>query len=75
MANNSEYGLAAYVSGSDEKKLVELSKNINAGQIHINYTSAGTDAPFGGFKKSGNGREKGEWGLNEFLEVKAIIGR
>ena len=74
MANNSEYGLAAYVSGSDEKKLVELSKNINAGQIHINYTSAGTDAPFGGFKKSGNGREKGEWGLNEFLEVKAIIG-
>ena len=75
IANNSEYGLAAYVSGSDEKKLVELSKNINAGQIHINYTSAGTDAPFGGFKKSGNGREKGEWGLNEFLEVKAIIGR
>tara|TARA_B100000700_G_scaffold106381_1_gene120067 strand:- start:372 stop:1793 length:1422 start_codon:yes stop_codon:yes gene_type:complete len=74
IANNSEYGLAAYVSGQDEKKLFELSKNLNAGQIHINYTSGGTDAPFGGFKKSGNGREKGEWGLNEFLEVKAIIG-
>ena len=51
-----------------------FARNLNAGQIHLNYTSGGSDAPFGGFKKSGNGREKAEWGLEEFLEVKAIVG-
>ena len=51
-----------------------FARNLNAGQVHLNYVSGGSDAPFGGFKKSGNGREKAEWGLEEFLEVKAIMG-
>jgi aldehyde dehydrogenase (NAD+) len=74
IANDSEYGLAAYVAGKDNDKLMYFARNLNAGQIHLNYASGGSDAPFGGFKKSGNGREKAEWGLEEFLEVKAIMG-
>ena len=74
IANDSEYGLAAYVAGQNSEKLMYFARNLNAGQIHLNYTSGGSDAPFGGFKKSGNGREKAEWGLEEFLEVKAIMG-
>ncbi len=74
IANDSEYGLAAYVAGENREKLMYFARNLNAGQVHLNYASGGADAPFGGFKKSGNGREKAEWGLEEFLEVKAIMG-
>jgi aldehyde dehydrogenase (NAD+) len=74
IANDTEYGLAAYVAGDNKDKLMYFARNLNAGQIHLNYASGGADAPFGGFKKSGNGREKGEWGLDEFLEIKAIMG-
>ena len=73
IANDTNYGLAAYVSGSDSEKMMQYARNLRAGQIHLNYTGGGTDAPFGGFKQSGNGREKAEWGLEEFLECKAII--
>ena len=74
IANDTDYGLAAFISGANKEKMMELARKINAGQILLNYGSAGTDAPFGGFKQSGNGREKAEWGLEEFLEVKAIMG-
>jgi len=74
IANDTEYGLAAYVAGENKEKLMYFARNLNAGQVHLNYVSGGSDAPFGGFKKSGNGREKAEWGLEEFLEVKAIMG-
>jgi len=74
IANDTDYGLAAYISGTDKDKLMYFARNINAGQIHLNYGSGGSDAPFGGYKQSGNGREKAEWGLDEFLEVKAIMG-
>ena len=57
----------------DKDKMMMLARKIKAGQIHLNHGSAGTNAPFGGFKQSGNGREKAEWGLEEFLEVKAIM--
>ena len=53
---------------------MKYARELNAGQIHLNYGSAGSDAPFGGYKQSGNGREKAEWGLEEYLEVKAIMG-
>ena len=74
IANDTEYGLAAYVSGEDKETLTSIARRLRAGQIHINYVSGGEDAPFGGYKQSGNGREKAEWGLEQFLEVKAIVG-
>lgn len=74
IANDTEYGLAAYISGQDSDQIMSLARQLRAGQIHINHGSGGADAPFGGYKKSGNGREKAEWGLAEFLEVKAIMG-
>ena len=75
MANDTPYGLAAYVSGSDNSELMKYARELRAGQIHLNYTGGGANAPFGGFKQSGNGREKAEWGFEEFLECKAILGR
>ena len=73
IANDTIYGLAAYVTGEDQEKCLEISRELRAGQISINYGSSGASAPFGGYKQSGNGREKAEWGLTEFLEVKAIM--
>jgi aldehyde dehydrogenase (NAD+) len=73
IANDTIYGLAAYVTGEDQEKCLEISRELRAGQISINYGSSGPSAPFGGYKQSGNGREKAEWGLTEFLEVKAIM--
>jgi aldehyde dehydrogenase (NAD+) len=75
IANDTIYGLAAYVTGEDREKCLEISRELRAGQISINYGSSGPSAPFGGYKQSGNGREKAEWGLTEFLEVKAIMSR
>ena len=74
IANNTVYGLAAYVTGEDQKKCLEVARELRAGQISLNYGSSGPSAPFGGYKQSGNGREKAEWGLDEFLEIKAIMG-
>jgi aldehyde dehydrogenase (NAD+) len=74
IANDTDYGLSAYITGKDKDRLREIGRRVRAGQVHINYGSGGTNAPFGGFKQSGNGREKAEWGLEEFLEIKAIMG-
>ena len=74
IANDSEYGLAAYVCSSDFDHARSVANRLQAGQVHINYKTGDTDTPFGGYKQSGNGREKGLWGLQEFLEVKAITG-
>ena len=74
MANDTEYGLAAYVCSDDFDHARQVANQLRAGQVHINYRTGDTDTPFGGYKQSGNGREKGLWGLQEFLEVKAITG-
>lgn len=74
IANDTEYGLAGYVSSKDMDHAIDVAKQIRAGQIIINYKSGGGGTPFGGYKQSGNGREKGVWGLHDFLEVKAISG-
>ena len=73
IGNDTDYGLAAYVSGQDLAQVRAVASRLRAGQVSINgATDAG--APFGGFKTSGNGRENGEHGFAEYLEVKAIIG-
>ncbi len=74
IANDTEYGLAGYVSSSDVGHAVAVARRIRSGQVAINYVGGNSDTPFGGFKQSGNGREKGRWGLEEFTELKAITG-
>ena len=73
IANDSVYGLAGYVqSGSDERGLT-VAKQIEAGLVIVNNAPGSMGAPFGGYKQSGNGRESGEFGLEEYLEVKAVF--
>lgn len=73
IANDTPYGLSAYVYAADPKVAATWSQDIRAGMVHINGAPLATGAPFGGFKQSGNGREWGEFGLHEFFEVKAIM--
>lgn len=73
VANDTPYGLAAYVWGSDLEAVRKVAARLRAGQVSIN--GADDDlAPFGGYRMSGNGREGGDFGLAEFLEVKAVMG-
>ena len=74
IANDTEYGLAGYVQSGDESHAKDVARKIRAGQISINRGNTGPAAPFGGFKTSGNGREPGLSGLNDWLETKAILG-
>ena len=74
IANDSEYGLSSMISCSDEVKGQEIAKKIRTGQVILNRISRGDyPAPFGGFKMSGNGREHGLYGIDEYLEVQAVI--
>jgi aldehyde dehydrogenase (NAD+) len=73
MANDTPYGLSAYVQGSQDRARA-VARRLRAGNVHINGASATMAVPFGGYKQSGNGREWGQFGLEEFLEVKAAIG-
>ena len=74
IVNESKYGLSSYITCSNYEDGFKFAKNIEAGQTIINKPSRGSfPAPFGGFKMSGNGREHGIYGLEEYLETKAII--
>lgn len=73
IANDTPYGLAGYVQSGDDEHALAVAAKIRAGSIHINGQSSPINAPFGGYKQSGNGREWGEYGLEEFLETKAIM--
>ncbi|MBX7433837.1 aldehyde dehydrogenase family protein [Mycobacterium sp. Y57] len=73
IANDTEYGLAGYVSGADLDLARSVARRIRAGSIGINH-GFDLNAPFGGYKRSGNGREWGAFGLGEFLETKAALG-
>jgi aldehyde dehydrogenase (NAD+) len=74
IANDTPYGLAAYVWSQDNLRARRIGGRIRAGQVTLNGASGTMNTPFGGFKMSGNGREYGEFGLRDFLEVKAVIG-
>jgi aldehyde dehydrogenase (NAD+) len=72
IANDTPYGLSAGVSGSPERAL-RVARQIRAGQVKVNKGARPDDAPFGGYKQSGLGRELGRYGLEEFLEIKALF--
>jgi aldehyde dehydrogenase (NAD+) len=74
IANDTPYGLAAYVQTPDMNKAHAVARLLRAGSVHINGASQGYAEPFGGYRQSGNGRECGTYGLLEFLELKSING-
>lgn len=73
IANDTVYGLSGYVSGTDPVRLENVASKLRAGNVHVNGAGLDFKAPFGGYKQSGNGREWGEFGMEEFLEVKAVM--
>ncbi|MFM5947627.1 MAG: aldehyde dehydrogenase family protein [Novosphingobium sp.] len=74
IANDSPYGLAGYVQSLDLDRARRVARQIRAGSVHINGAGQDYCSPFGGYKQSGNGREWGEWGLHDFLELKVMNG-
>jgi aldehyde dehydrogenase (NAD+) len=74
IANDTVYGLSANVESKDLDHARRVARRLRAGQVKINYPAWDTFAPFGGYKRSGNGREYADWGIHDFLEVKGIIG-
>jgi aldehyde dehydrogenase (NAD+) len=74
IANDTVYGLAAYVQSQDLSHARAVARQLRAGQVNINYPDWDTFAPFGGYKQSGNGREYADWGIHDFLEIKGIVG-
>lgn len=74
IANDSVYGLGAHVQSSNLERARRVATRIRAGQVHINYPAWDGAAAFGGYKRSGNGREYGIYGLEEYLETKSILG-
>ncbi|HWC20346.1 MAG TPA: aldehyde dehydrogenase family protein, partial [Terriglobales bacterium] len=74
ISNDSVYGLSSYVASGDIDRARRLAKRLRTGNVHINDARLDFGSCFGGYKQSGNGREWGEAGLGEFLELKAILG-
>src|SRR5262245_16787737 len=74
IANDTLYGLSGYVSSGDLDHARRVASRLRTGNVHLNGAPADFSAPFGGYKQSGNGREWGSFGFEEFLEVKAVLG-
>ena len=74
IANSAPYGLAAYVESANLDRARDVARRLRVGMVHLNGAVADPGAPFGGYGQSGNGREWGEYGLEEFLETKAVMG-
>ena len=74
IANDTPYGLGNYIQTRDAAKAARIARRLRSGMVQINGHSLADAAPFGGYKRSGNGREGGAWGIEEFLETKAVSG-
>jgi len=74
ITNDTEYGLGNYLQTEDSEKAKRVAKKLRSGIVYINGNGADSGTPFGGYRQSGNGREGGVWGLEEYLEVKTITG-
>ena len=74
IANDTVYGLAAYIQSKDIEHARRIAAQMRAGTVNLNYPDWDTMAPFGGYKQSGNGREYADWGIHDFLETKGIVG-
>tara|TARA_B110001454_G_scaffold126286_1_gene117832 strand:+ start:392 stop:1822 length:1431 start_codon:yes stop_codon:yes gene_type:complete len=74
ITNDTEYGLGNYLQTEDKERAKRVAKKLRSGCVYINGNGADPGTPFGGYRQSGNGREGGTWGLEEFLEVKTITG-
>ncbi|MCO6050459.1 aldehyde dehydrogenase family protein [Mesorhizobium sp. RP14(2022)] len=74
IANDTVYGLAAYVQSGSIENARKVAARLRAGQVSINYPEWDTFAPFGGYKQSGNGREYADWAIHDFVETKGVIG-
>ncbi len=74
ITNDTEYGLGNYLQTEDKEKAKRVAKKLRSGVVYINGNGADSGTPFGGYRQSGNGREGGTWGLEEYLEVKTITG-
>lgn len=74
IANDTVYGLAAYVQSQNIEHARAVALEMRAGSVYLNYPDWDTHAPFGGYKQSGNGREYADWGIHDFLEIKGIVG-
>ncbi|RUM97072.1 aldehyde dehydrogenase family protein [Pseudaminobacter arsenicus] len=74
IANDTPYGLSSYIQTGDKQKAQRVARRLRSGMVQINGASRGSGSPFGGYKQSGLGREGGKWGLEDFLEVKAVAG-
>ncbi len=74
ITNDTEYGLTNYIQTTDNDKLKHVARRVRSGMVETNGKGRAQGSPFGGYKQSGNGREGGVWGLEEFLEVKAVSG-
>ena len=74
IANDTTYGLTNYIQTQDQNKVHRVARKLRSGMVDVNGAGIAVDAPFGGFKHSGIGREAGKDGLLEFLEVKSIGG-
>ncbi len=74
ISNDTAYGLTNYIQTTDTKKAQRIARQLRSGMVEINGVSFADGSPFGGYKQSGNGREGGKWGIEEFLEIKSISG-
>jgi len=74
ISNDTAYGLTNYIQTKDKEKAHRIAKQLRSGMVEINGNGFTGGTPFGGYKQSGNGREGGSWGLEEYLEVKTISG-